>query len=136
MAVHSVQVVMIVGEQTLRSHVLRLSLTLIAAVVALMSLDGGTAAASCGDYVMVGGEQHDSQDSMPAGPTCKGPHCQNQMPLPAVPSKALLTFQPSDAAYWRQNKGSSNPPSAHAAYSQCPALPEGHPLALLRPPCV
>lgn len=26
------------------------------------------------------------------------------MPLPALPSKAWLTFQPSDAAYWAQTK--------------------------------
>jgi hypothetical protein len=128
---------MFVNEQALRPQLRRLSLALIAAIAASRSLAGGTAAASCGDYVSVGGSrQHDSEHSMPSNPSCKGPNCQQKLPPPALPTKALLTFQHSDSAYCAQHDGSSDRPFVHAVVERGLTLPKGHLLNLLRPPCL
>ena len=126
---------MFVSEQTLWPRLSRLSLTLVAAVGVLPFFTARTATATCGDYVTVAGTRHQESHSMPTMPHCTGPNCQRKVPPPALPTKALPTFQYTDSAYCAQLDGSSDPPFVHAVVEQGLTLPEGHLLDLLRPPC-
>jgi hypothetical protein len=137
LAVASTQSGMFVSEHKLRPHLARSSLMLVAAVAVSPLFMAQIAAASCGDYVTVAGNgDQGSGHSLPGVPGCSGPNCQRQVPPPALPTKASLTFQHSDSAYWAQPDGTSSPPLAHAALDHDLTLSEGHLLRLLRPPRV
>jgi hypothetical protein len=137
LAVASIQSGMFVSEQTMRPRLARSSLTLIAAAVVLPLFSARIAAGSCGDYVALAGNRgHDSRPSSPGMPSCRGANCQRQIPPPALPARALLSFQNSDCAFLPQTNSSSNPPMARMALEQRLSLCEGHLLRLLRPPRV
>ena len=128
---------MFAGEQTLLVRWLRMSLGLAAATVFSAFVDAGTAAASCGDYVMVGSHGHaDHGHSIPGLPTCHGPNCHRQAPLPVLPTKGLLEAPPVESACWSQRECSARPPLAGSIFEHCLWLAEGHSLPLLRPPCL
>lgn len=114
---------------------------LLAAAVALTTLvDVQPAAATCGDYVMVGGHGnhgHTDHDSgMPGVPTCHGPNCQRQAPLPVAPTKSLVGGLPSDVACWMQIGGTVEPPQSGWIFEGRISLAKGHSLPPLRPPCL
>ena len=137
LAVASTHSGMFVSEQTMRPRLARSSLTLIAAAAILPLCSARIATASCGDYVALAGNRgHDSRPTPPGTPSCHGPNCQRQIPPPALPAKALLSFQHSDSACLPQANCSSSPSLAHLAPEPGPALSEGHELRLLRPPRV
>lgn len=127
---------MFVDEPTLQSRLTR-SACALAALMVWASFDVGSASASCGDYVMVGGHEHSSGDhSMPGVPACHGPNCQKQVPLPVLPSKGLPNSPPTDMACWSVCRSSAEPSLVSAVFEWQVLLVEGHSLPLLRPPCL
>ncbi|HVA48857.1 MAG TPA: hypothetical protein VNH11_20995 [Pirellulales bacterium] len=128
---------MLVGKPMRLGQLVRMSVVLAAAVALSTSFDAKTAVASCGDYVMVGGHGHANHDhSMPGTPTCHGPNCHRQAPLPVPPTKGLPNMPPADAACWRQGDGPSRPPLCGRLIEERLSLADGHSLPLLRPPCL
>lgn len=137
---------MFFGEQQRLGQFARMSVLLAAAVALSTSFASRSARASCGDYVMVGGHSahghgtahgrgnHDS--AMPGVPTCQGPNCHRQAPLPVAPTKGLLGGLPSDLACWLLIDGSSEPPLHGSIFESRISLAEGHSLPPLRPPCL
>lgn len=132
---------MSVGGQKLIDRSTRVSCTLIGVAMLIAFADARTALSSCGDYVMVGGQSHTSSHdaaghSLPGVPTCHGPHCQRQAPLPAVPTKALPNAPLVDAAYLAESATDRRPSLSGWLFERCYLLAEGHTLPLLRPPCL
>ena len=130
-------ILMIVGEQTSFKQSVRAGLTLAAVFVAWGAVDVGIASASCGDYVMVGGQQHSGQNhAMPSAPTCRGPHCQQQSPLPVLPPKGLPSVTPVEFACSLYGHGSTGALFSGWTWERRVLLSEGASLPLLRPPCL
>ena len=129
--------IMFVGRPPLIGHLATMSLTLIAAA-ALFAFGGERSAmASCGDYVMVGGHGMGHSDHpMPAIPTCHGPNCQRQAPLPTMPTKGLLSSPPGDLACCTQPQCTSRSTLSGGIYEQDLPLAESNLTPPLRPPCV
>jgi hypothetical protein len=127
---------MFLGKSTSLERLLRVSF-LLAAPLILASFGAGSANASCGDYVMIGGHGHGhgTQHGMPGVPTCHGPSCQNRVPLPALPTKGLAVSQPVDLACWFEADRSAKPRLCGQTFEPPLLLSEGHSLPLLRPPC-
>ncbi|MGH7134597.1 MAG: hypothetical protein ACREHD_02595, partial [Pirellulales bacterium] len=79
---------------------------------------------------------HDAGHAMPGMPTCHGPGCQKQAPLPALPTKGLMNLPPVDLALWSLADATSPPSLCGAVFERRVSLSEGHSLPLLRPPCL
>ena len=129
---------MFVDAPALIRRLATMSLTLIAAA-AFFAIGGERSAmASCGDYVMVAGHGSGHSDHpMPAVPTCHGPNCQRQAPLPTAPTNGLLHSVPGDVAYWLQSEENPLRPSLSSGiYEQDLLIPEAHLMPPLRPPCL
>jgi hypothetical protein len=121
------------GKPTLLDRSTRLALVAGAALCALF--DAGSAAASCGDYVMVGGHsQTRHETSLPDVPRCHGPNCQRQAPPPVLPTKGLPNAPPSDTACCPERERSASPSLSGGLLERRLLLAEGHPQPLLRPP--
>jgi hypothetical protein len=128
---------MFVGELTLVGRLSRLGLTVAAAATLWASFGARTASASCGDYVMVGGHGGPAQNhSIPGVPTCQGPNCRRQAPLPLLPTKTLLSAPPGDSAFWSHGDFSLPPSSSRRLDERRLLLADGHSPPLLRPPCL
>lgn len=131
---------MFVGEQQRQGQFARMSVSFAAAIALSTLFQASSASASCGDYVMVGGHSahgHGDHDSaMPGLPTCHGPNCHRQSPLPVAPTKGLFGGMPSDVACWLQIDASSQPPLRGSIYESRISLADGHALPPLRPPCL
>jgi hypothetical protein len=133
---------MFVDKPTPVERLVRRSLTLIAATTLFTFFSVRSAVASCGDYVMIGGHavgghtERDSGHSMPGVPTCRGPNCQRQMPLPVVPTKGLLDSAPVELACCSQLTRTPNLPLTSGIFERVLLLAESHSLPLLRPPCL
>lgn len=128
---------MFVGEQTCFKRLVRTTVALAVVIVAWATVDVGIASASCGDYVMVGGQLHGSQNhGMPSEPTCRGPHCQQQSPLPVLPLKGLPRVTPVEFACSLYGHGSAGPLFCGWTCERRVLPAEGHSLPLLRPPCL
>lgn len=123
-------------EQTTFRRRFCLGFTLAAAMTAWSSFDIHTVNASCGDYVMVGGHGHapHTGHSSPGVPTCHGPHCQKQAPLPFGPTKGLVDAPSSDAALCCASACSARPSLSRLNFEEILSLADGHTWPLLRPP--
>jgi hypothetical protein len=119
-----------------RASVLRVLGLAAAALLVEGWLTSDHALATCGDYVMVGGHGHGADHGLPGVPTCHGPNCHQQAPLPALPTKGLTTAPPVDFAFWSQTIRSTRPPVCGEIVELGLLLSEGHSLPLLRPPCL
>lgn len=128
---------MFVRGQTCFRQSVQTGLALAAATIAWTTLDVGIASASCGDYVMVGGQLHAGQNhAMPSAPTCRGPHCQRPSPLPVLPPKGLPGVTPGEFACSLYGHGSAGPLFSGWTCERRLLFSEGHSLSLLRPPCL
>lgn len=132
---------MSIGRQKLADCSTRLSCTLIGVAMLIAFADARTSLASCGDYVMVGGKAHPSHDdgagdSLPGIPTCHGPQCQRQAPLPVVPTKTFLSGPSAEAAYIAESAADRRPSLSGWLCERQYLLAEGHAMPLLRPPCL
>lgn len=125
---------MFITDRTACRRPLFLGLTLAATITAWSCCDTEVALASCGDYVMVGGHSHSSEHTAPGVPTCHGPHCQKQVPLPLGPGKSLVRAGSLDAAFWHAIAGAANGSSSGLVSEENLSLADGHSWPLLRPP--
>ncbi|HWB12796.1 MAG TPA: hypothetical protein VG826_26455 [Pirellulales bacterium] len=102
-----------------RHYAIRLFALTIVAWLAQTWWAGQRASASCGDYVTVGGvhgrvaaEMSTSARSSPTRrhgmPTCSGPQCQRNLPLPVTP-KQVFPPGPHESAYSRAEAGLTRP---------------------------
>lgn len=126
------------------------SLGFVTATALLLAFDSGTTAASCGDYVMVGGHGaghdasehtgpmhgHGQPDHGQSPPTCHGRNCHQQTPLPLAPTKGLVNSPPLDSACCSHPNFLATPPLLGGMFERRILLAEGHSLPLLRPPCL
>lgn len=114
-------------------------LRIVGLLLAAFAFDGWLASepaqASCGDYVTVGGHGQGAGHEMPGVPTCHGPSCRKPSPLPASPTKGLMTASPVDA-FWSPTDRLIKPPLCGELMEPGLLLSAGHSFPLLRPPCL
>ena len=101
--------------------------------------------ASCGDYVMIGGDHGvsmnghvalpmGSDSTLPPSARCQGPNCHRQAPAPTSPSREPPTLRSTDRACWLA--AVDQPPLAVAwiAIVDAAAARDGYRLAIEHPP--
>ncbi|HUY35576.1 MAG TPA: hypothetical protein VMV69_22725 [Pirellulales bacterium] len=123
---------------------------LAAAGALVLSLASREAEATCGDYVMIGGEhapQHhqsprpNSGQSLAPGesprvPPCDSPSCQRRRMPPIAPERGNRDAGGSQWADWRIAIFSNRADRSRAWFQDTFLELEGHFLPPLRPPCV
>src|SRR5262245_41041356 len=82
------------------------------ALLGVLALAPGRAAAACGDYLMAGGHSAKAPDQSPATPSapcpCRGPQCSQLPDSPLAPPTAPPTFVPAE---WATVSASLHSPS-------------------------
>jgi hypothetical protein len=96
--------------------------------------------ATCGDYVMLGGSNAESEGHHPSAPAdhspsnksksglpgCHGPNCHRQAPVPLGPKPQTLTSGPQQWAVWIATRQSEAPAIVASLGETRISLGEGH----------